>query len=265
LNCGDIIFAKKYLNSYFKDAILPKNKILFLHARIKPLKEQTGLGYKDLANLVIEILEKLYQPKTILIPSFTYSFTKSGIYHKDYSKSEVGRFSEEARSIGFYRTPDPIFSVLDTNNYLAVLGAKIDYTTAFDKNSLFDHLHDEDCLIINLGLNELVSTQLHYIESKNQVSYRYNKYFGGVVYNSKAHWETINYKYYVRDLKKDPQWDRKIIKDYLIENHALQIFDKNNIELNWINAKTMSKLISIALKNDEHFMLKKNEGKAHDC
>jgi aminoglycoside N3'-acetyltransferase len=257
LECNDSGTAMHYLNGFFKRANFPKNKIMFLHARLKPLKECTGLDYKELTKHIIEILEKLYKPKTILIPSFTYSFTKSGVYHKYFSKSEVGRFSEEARKIVPYRTPDPIFNVLDTNDYLPTLGSKLDYSTAFGKNSLFDYLHDEDCLIVNLGIDKLISTQLHYIESQNQVSYRYDKLFYGVIYHTETRWENIDYQYYVRDLKKNPQWDREKIKDYLLENNALYRLENNNIELNWITAQTKSKFISQALKNDESFLLKK--------
>jgi len=238
-----------------KHANLPENKIIILHAKLKDFKEITGASYADLSKAILNTLDSLFSPVTILVPSFTYTFTKSGIYHKQFSKSEVGRFSEEVRCFAPYRTPDPIFNLLDTKNYLPSKAGDIDYRTAFDRNSLFEFLDREDSIIVNLGLDHLVSTQLHYIERCNRVSYRYDKFFTGVIYYDEVNWEHINYKYYVRNLEKDPKWNRNKIKEFLIQSGALHCVSKNNIELSWITAQSKNRLISKELRKDEMFLI----------
>lgn len=51
---------------------LPKNTIIFTHVRLKGLSE--GRSYSNLEKDLLECLEKYYNPKTILVPTFTYSF-----------------------------------------------------------------------------------------------------------------------------------------------------------------------------------------------
>ncbi|MDH3998895.1 MAG: hypothetical protein OET90_08645, partial [Desulfuromonadales bacterium] len=101
------------LNALFQQAELPAGRILFVHARLKNLKRSTGHDYGRLTALVLEQLQKT-QPKAILVPAYTiYSFMMTGVFHRQFSKSEVGRFSEEVRhSSKPHRTPDPMYSVL---------------------------------------------------------------------------------------------------------------------------------------------------------
>jgi len=243
----------------FKEINIPKGRIIVVHARLSNLKELMKVDYTEAARAIIDSIYELYQPKTILVPTFTYSFTKSGIYHRLFSKSEVGRFSEEVRNIySQYRTPDPIFSFVDTNNIIHK--NNIDYRTAFDKGSLFEFLDKEDCIVLNADLDTITQTQIHYVEKVNQVDYRYEKVFTGVVYHDQSRWEYINYKYYVRDLLLDPKMDYKKREQYLIESGDLQIFYNNDLKISWISAKTLKDAITKALKEDPHFLIIKQDG-----
>ena len=127
---------------------IPKGKVLTLHISLSPLKDLKGLDYSKLTNLILQLLEK-YKPKSILVPAFTYSFTKSGLFHKIYSRSETGRFSEEVRNnFSKYRTPDPIFSMLDVKNWLGKQ-KDINCSVAFERGCIWERLLNEDSLIIN--------------------------------------------------------------------------------------------------------------------
>ncbi|RQD74203.1 MAG: hypothetical protein D5R97_08165 [Candidatus Syntrophonatronum acetioxidans] len=248
--------AEKYLSSLFEDLNMPQQQIIFLHVSLRTLKNRVDVSYPVLTRAILEVLERLYTPKTILVPTFTYSFKKSGIFHRTFSRSEVGRFSEEVRKFAPYRTPDPIFSVCDVYNYLPPLERDIDYTAAFEENSLFQFLDEEDCLIINLGLDKFISTQLHYIERQNNVDYRYNETFEGVVYYDEKNWEKVNYLYYFRDPEIFPIWNRKVIKECLLERNALKSSQKDNIEVSWISAKAKAKAITEVLSRDEYYLIR---------
>lgn len=242
-----------FVHYLLRNLDIPKNKILFLHVKLHNIQEITKKSYKNLTKSLIDSLLELYQPKTILVPSFTYSFTKSGIFHRLFSKSEVGRFSEEVRtSYSEYRTPDPIFSVLDIKNHLQ---KNINYNTAFGKNSLFQYLTDENYITINFDLEELVSTGIHYIEKMFEVSYRYDKIFKGVVYYNENHWEHVKYIYFVRNLANDPNWNRPKIEQFLSDTGGLHLFVNDGIKISWISARATIKGLTLKLLEDETYLI----------
>jgi len=67
---------------------IPKGEILFLLVKIKHIS--TKLLYSDISKNIINLLNKYYAPKTILVPTFTYFFTKTGIFNKLNTPSGVG-------------------------------------------------------------------------------------------------------------------------------------------------------------------------------
>lgn len=246
----------KYIYNLFRSVNIPKKRIIFLHCSLRNLKLLLEQSYKDISKAILISLISLFEPKTILVPAFTYSFTKTGLYHRIFSKSEVGRFSEEVRCcLANYRTPDPIFSVLDISDFLLKNEKEIDYTTAFGRNSMFDFLNEDDGIILNFNLEEIVSTQLHYAEKVNEVSYRYDKVFNGVIYYDEYNWKKIKYKYFVRDLDHNPKWNREKIENYLISTGVLQTHIKDDIKISWFSSKSMLKAINTQLKKNQFFLI----------
>jgi len=254
-----------HISSILSEIDIPKNRILFIHARLKGLKEKTKVlddSYEAVSKLLLDAFTKEFHPKTILVPTFTYSFTDSGIYHRVFSKSEVGRFSEEVRrKFSRYRTPDPVFNVVDTSDHLVKKDA-IDYTNAFGSGTLYDYLDEENAMIINFDLPKpIISTQLHHIEKINDVPYRFDKTFEGIVYNDEGDYHEITYDYFVRDLDIDPKWDREKIRRKLIDDGALQVTEKNGIEVTCVSAQEKREIISEEIKKDPEFLIQKNSEK----
>ena len=248
---------RNILADLFSDIRIPKGEILFLYVRLKTLHEISGLPYSKLVQEIIALLIKKYSPRSILIPTFTYSFTRSGVFHLQFSKSEIGRFSEEVRLANFiYRTPDPIFSVIEIGNYVSQL-QEIRYCSAFGPKSLFAHLTAEDYIIVNIDLQEFVSTQLHYIERICNVPYRLEKKFNGVVYNLQGHYEEIDYYYYARDLTLTAEWDRKKIERVLVDNGNLRVNNSNPVKVLWNRSSQMVSVLCSEIQNDPEFLLKR--------
>lgn len=248
------VITSSYLTSLLSDLNIPKDHIIFLHVKLRDIKSNIDDDYSNIASFLLKNIEYLYQPKTVLIPSFTYSFTKSGIYHVLFSKSETGRFSEEVRlNIVKYRTPDPIFSVLDTANYLSRIN--INYKTAFNEGGLFDFLNNEDAIIVNIGLDGFWATQTHYIENKNKVDYRYHKIFRGVIYYNYNQWANVKYNYFVRDLSINPSYNLLKREKYLQQTGSLKIYCKDKIKISWISAQSLMKHITNKLKEDIRYLI----------
>jgi aminoglycoside 3-N-acetyltransferase len=245
-----------HLLKFIQKAELPHDRILFLHVRLKGL-----IGPKDdYGQASRELIEKIVQeakPKSILVPTYSYSFTKTGVFHRIYSRSEVGRFSEELRlAHGHTRTPEPIFSVVEPiGQYLSQI-TNLSHTEAFGAQSIFSFLERENAIAININLNKFISTQLHYLEHLNKVPYRYDKIFQGVVYYNETRYEAVRYKYYVRSLTENLQWDRPRIASDLEDAEILRVIRGNGMELNWLNVQDLRGFISRRLAENPLYLLK---------
>lgn len=233
---------------------LPKNEILFLHVKLKGISDE--ISYKKVSKQIIEILGNLYSPKTILVPTFTYSYTKTGVYNRVNSPSEVGRFGEEIRNQfnPSHRTLNPVFSVIDSENYFSK--SKLKEESAFGKGSLLHLLHDLGHVVVNINLDEFMSTYLHFLEYHHQVPYRFIKEFPGEVKISDEETKSINYKYYVRYLDQQTTWDREKIKNTLLEKGGLELINLNNLEVTWSHSKNMEQILGEELETDKNYLLR---------
>lgn len=241
------------IENYLKEIDLPKNEILFLHVKLKGISD--GISYASLSKHIIAILRDFYSPKTILVPTFTYSYTKSGTYNRISSTAEVGRFSEEIRNQfdPAYRSINPVFNVIDTHRYFDKYSLKEE--SAFGEDSLMHLLHELGHVVININVDEFISTYLHFLEYHYKVPYRYIKNFPGEVIISKEDTKIIDYQYYVRDLNKHTTWDREKIKFTLHQEGGLKIDKRDNLEIMWSHSQEMEKILGPKLEADGNFLL----------
>lgn len=241
------------IKTIIKSLELPQNEVLFLHVRLKGISD---LPYNESAKQILKYLEEFYKPKTILVPTFTYSFTKTGIYNRKNTCSEVGRFGEEVRALYdySYRTMNPVFNVVDIKKHFKL--NNFDNATAFGENSMLDFLDDFGYIIINLNLPELINTHLHYLEYLEKVDYRFQKIFPGKVSSDGINFETIKYKYYVRKLDIDTRWRRAKIKDFLNKENVLNNHDYQNIVCNWLDTRLLTDVMRNKLQKDKYFLIK---------
>ncbi|MFV9482464.1 AAC(3) family N-acetyltransferase [Christiangramia sp. ASW11-125] len=241
------------LENFIKQIDLPKNQILFLHVRLKGIAND--LSYDILSKKIISLFEDLYSPKTILVPTFTYAYTKTGVYNKMESPAEVGRFSEEIRKMYDWecRTNNPVFNVIDTKKYFTKYNLKEE--TAFGDDSLMHLLHEMGHIVINLNVENFISTYLHFLEYHYNVPYRYIKSFPGEVILSTENTKQVNYKYHVRDLDADTSWDRNMIKETLADANGLRVYNSGGIELSWIDSEKMESILGKKLTRDKNFLL----------
>lgn len=250
----------KELDSFFENWDLPKNKIIILHSSLKPIYEKYAekYSYAELTDRIIDLFYRFFSPKTLLIPTYTYVFTKSGIYHNTFSKSESGRFSEEARvNYSFYRTPNPVFSYLDTEGLLKDVKS-INHLDAFSEKSVFGYLHHKDVILVNMALKIFLATPIHYIEQMFGVEYRYFKHFQGVLYYDERTFENITFEYQVRRLEFETQWDRKKMINDLVNNKFISISNFfKDIEFRWLRYDELYDFYIKRLSEDEQYLFLK--------
>lgn len=229
-----------FFRNLIEDANIPKNEILYIHARLKNISDHfPECSYEELTKVTLNTITDVCQPKTILIPTYTYSFTKTGVYDVIKTPSEVGRLSEETRSIysPSKKTLNPVFNHIDTAGFFENI--TLDETTAFGPGSLFEKLHTNGHIIVNLDVPKLIGTYLHYLEYAEKVPYRFDKIFKGTLIDMNRNSTQINYSYYVRKLEIDTQWRRDKIHDFIDKHHLANRIGIGGVNLQWIPSKSM--------------------------
>jgi len=249
--------TKEIIAEILEQYNLPKGRILFLHTRIKPLRQLVGeaWSYRELSDFIVNYLNERYEPVTIMFPVYTYTFTKTGIYHRIFSKSEVGRFAEEQRlKQVYYRTPNPVFSILDTQGIIRNI-SHINHLTATGKNSLFTFLQKEDAVIVNLSLDVIRPMQLHYYEELLEVDYRFSKTFDGVLYHDETNFEYVSFDYYVRKLDRHTEWNREKIKNDLLQAGVWNIFKHGGLEFGWMNSSDLYEYVFRKMEVNPYYLI----------
>lgn len=183
---------------------LQKGDTVFIHSGLGKFGWVKGVRNKsELANFVIDsLLEIIGDDGTMVVPTFTYSFTKREAYNVEDTTSTVGTLSEVFRKRNdARRSIHPIFSV-------AAIGPKVDFLTqnldktSFGKDSVFQRLLDTDAKYMFYGIDAESCTFIHLIEKNFGVPYRFDKIFSGeIIANGVKYKDT--YTFYVRYLDKN--------------------------------------------------------------
>jgi FkbH-like protein len=117
--------------------------------------------------------------KTILFPTFTFDFTRSGVYYKDLRNSEVGMLGEWVLDLdSAVRTDHPIYSVAAIGPRLGEV-LSCDQGESFGSGGLFHHILTTGVSVVMLGAKWENCTLFHCLEQEAAVPYRYLKKFTG--------------------------------------------------------------------------------------
>lgn len=142
--------------------------------------EGAKTGAEISAVLADAILKRIGPNGTLVVPTFTYSFSAREIFDVEASGSKMGLFAEWVRKHpDAKRSADPFYSV-------AALGARADDLTravpenSFGLGSFFDRLHKAGGKFLNMNF-DAGSTHVHYVERELRVPYRFDKTFTGTI------------------------------------------------------------------------------------
>lgn len=230
--------------------------ILILHVRLKKIKEFYDISYEELTKIILDLLA-CTKPKNIIVPSFTYSFTDNKTFNKLSSKSEVGLFSELFRlQHSKYRTNDPIFSFCHKKSFQKEY-ENINFNSAFINNSIWEYFYKKDVTIVNIGLDHLIISLIHYIEFICNVPYRRLIKIKGTVEVDKIK-KNLVYNFYARDKKSVYALDWLKIEADLIENSILKINYKKILNFKWLKISELSSFIKKKIRENPYYLVKKN-------
>jgi aminoglycoside 3-N-acetyltransferase len=166
-----------------------------------------GLDAAERIDLLIDAtLAALGSEGTLVMPTFTYSFTRGEDFDPATSPSTVGAVTERFRCRpGVRRSANPLFSVAAFGRLASEFAATA-VENCFGPRSAFDLLLRRDGVIACLGCAFDRITFVHYVEQCKKVEYRYIKRFDGALLRDGER-ETAAVDYLVRDLSRDTPTD----------------------------------------------------------
>lgn len=185
-----------------------------------------------------DIIDYIGEEGTVIIPTYTFSFSNYGIYDYCKTKSEVGYLGNVAlQRHDFQRTLHPMhnMAVYGKNKEL-LCGLK--NTNSFGEDSPFAWMIEHNTKEVGIGLSfEKATTYFHYIENMAQVPYRYNKVFKGEYIDKNGDRSIREYDYPARRLDigytKKKEGFKKILIDsdsyieYCIDGIDAYVIDMN--------------------------------------
>ncbi|MDY0189987.1 MAG: AAC(3) family N-acetyltransferase [Desulfuromonas sp.] len=240
----------------FDLAGIPSHKTILVHARLRGLHQVSGTAYSELSTQILYQLQQC-KPTLLLVPCYTiYSFELGRVFQRELSHSEVGRFSEELRQQGFYRTSDPMYSVLDILNSLP---QGLDYTATFGDGTLCEHLYQSDSIIINIDMPGFYATPIHQLELNAEVDYRYVKHLSGHIQQQYGSWNRIDYRAYLRDVNRSgavlPPYNHQRRLAYLRRCNVVHEAEHCGCHIAWAQLSEFQQAISAALAQNKHFLV----------
>ena len=206
------------------DCGIKKDDLIFIHAdEILGAQISSSETEEDpVLKFIQALIDLIGDQGTIVVPTFTYSFTTSKQYDIENSISEVGKFSEKFRNIKkAIRSRNPIFSVASIGK-LSKKIKKLSEITSFGSQSIFDFLYKNNGKIFCIGCSFNRVTFTHFVEEKLKIKYRYHKKFDGRIIDDKRTSEVM-IDYYVRDLAFDTVCNLSNLKKLMVENNKLKI------------------------------------------
>ena len=192
-------------------------------------------------DLLIEAVEAaIGRDGTLVMPAFSYSFTKGERFDVDNTPSAVGMVSERFRTRpGVLRTSAPIFGFACSGPRapeLCALPAK----ECFGADSVFAALHRLDAHIVNLGCSlTRGGTFVHYVETAHGVDYRYRKVFSGVVISPSGLSSECSVGYNVRDLSRRSGADLRRLQKRLADEGKLRTADVGRSRILAVTARDL--------------------------
>jgi aminoglycoside N3'-acetyltransferase len=218
---------------------------VFLHVGLSHVN--AAFGERSYDRLYGELARQF---DSVLVPGFTPSFRDSGVYHKRYSRPQVGMFPILFMDDADYRTDDAIHSIQVAGPYRFT---DCDHHDTFGPGGCYAQLDRDNVLIANIGTNRLVSTQFHYVSFNTDPPYHEPETHSGVMYHDEESHEEIDQRndrftsYY--------SWNRWKMEEYLAERGVLDRRDKNGLKLSFFRAREMREAVEPKVDEQPYYMV----------
>lgn len=255
-------FSAADLNTKLKNLGIKNGDTIMIHGDGIILNFINGETYFDKIRLFRDaLLKKIGKNGTLLVPTFNYSFLKKREFDPLKNESQIGFFSEIFRSIEkTNRSSHPVFSFLIIGkNKKKLINTGIN--DCFGKNSIFKKFHDLNGKILTFGCGFNRITFAIHVEEMFGVSYRYRKYFKGIIKKKNKILKINKLSYYVRKLNQNNDLNLFNLKRSLIKEKKIQIIKFGRVSAEMVKAKDFFSTATKKLKKNPYYLIEKGAKK----
>jgi aminoglycoside 3-N-acetyltransferase len=249
-SCERNIYSSDFSKA-FNELGIKDDDTLFIHSDILSFGKIVDIS-TIMPSLMYEIIS--LSPKgDILMPTYTYSFTKNETYDVEKTPSTVGSLTNYFRNMKeTYRTLDPIFSVsvLGDSKYL-----ECDPRNCFGEKSVYAEILKSRGKIVMLGSKfDKSLTFLHFIEQQFGVHYRKLKKFTGKKKVDNNILEDYCY-FYVREPRDTVKINLDNLERYLSDKNLIKTVGVGRGSISIIDSYLLYEHCTLMLKSSENFFL----------
>jgi aminoglycoside 3-N-acetyltransferase len=236
---------------------------LLLHADAIVAAQFGAMSADERIDRLIEALEMAVGPSgTLVIPTFSYSFTKGEVFDVLKTPSAVGMVSERFRARpGVRRSADPIFSFASKGPRANEL-CSIPIKECFGPDSCFAALHRGNAQIVELGCSlTRGGTFVHYVETMFGVDYRYKKEFRGTVVMQDGERRECSVIYNVRDLSRKSGADLRRLQKRLLDGNKMRSVEVGRSRIMAVSANDLFDSAWKMLQEDPVSLIEEGAGR----
>lgn len=228
LQSADIVRA-------FRQSGVRPGDLLMLHSDSMALAQLPLMSTEDRCKIFFDALDEVLGPDgTLVLPTFTYSFTKGQDFNVRETPSTVGMLTNYFRELpGVRRSSDPNFSVA-VKGRLAQELTSAESNDCFGPNSVFALLEKHDAWLAAMGCSIDRLTFVHYVEQKANVNYRYFKTFSGKVESGDIE-KFTEVRYFVRDVERQTALNLSSLQQVLIQEKQMKVLPIGRVALNVVS------------------------------
>ncbi len=173
-------------------------EVLLVHTDLSFGLLNREIKRKELVEILFDSLCEL-EVCTLVFPTFTFSYGNREDYDVKNTKCKMGMLNEYARKReDAVRSEDPLMSVCVIGKHKEL--AEVSGDKSLGEGSFFDRLHQTPNARILFFGAELYQchTQMHYVEEKLRVPYRYDKEFTGHIIDADGNIREDKHTLYVK-------------------------------------------------------------------
>jgi aminoglycoside 3-N-acetyltransferase len=241
------------------EAGVEKSDILVVHSNISRFLKLDLPDTGQRLGIFLEALLNAVPAGTVVVPTFSYRFCRTGIFNIDTTLSEVGLFSEfvrrDARAL---RSTHPIFSFAAIGPDSGFLCRNLS-RSSYGAGSIFERLYVGDAKLLHFDVTVADScTFAHFPEQSVGVPYRYSKYFRGT---STVDGKTIEgeWEFYVRAIERwefPPQNAAEMRYTRALEGSGRsRTVSWNGLPMTVTTCRAVYEAVTTGLRDDPYYLL----------
>lgn len=206
-----------------------QGKYALIHSDLRWISLDAGTKFQNSRAAAFDSafkeLHDLASGRTLVVPTYDYSFTASGQFDMRKKTTDLGALSKEVLNRQeWQREPTPVFS------HSAFEESITPTRTPFSANSFFALLQNSDSRIYLLGVDVSRMTFIHYVESRNAIPYRYQKTFSGSVVSNEFKFDT-SVSFHVRPKSGIVSYDFLKLASSLINAKVMKVIGSRSTVL----------------------------------